>query len=155
MKLNNQRNDLMGKKLLLTALLFSFSSLTSAATLTSMTSSQAKKAFTDKTITTVSKVTLNGKLIDNTFTGFFNKDGTMVGKFATPPDNGGAQSSKGTWKVQSNGQFCPTWKEWFDGKTRCVTFFKLKNAILVVGPENNFETLILDDNIQNGNQMPS
>lgn len=144
----------MKKKLVLSLALLSLSSISLAATLTSMNSTQTKNAFSDKTITTVSKVTLNGNLIDNSFTGYFNKDGTMIGKFSNPVSDG-PQSDKGTWKVQGNGQFCFTWQNWDNAKQRCVTFYKLDNALLVVGPKNVFETLILNTNIQNGNQMPA
>lgn len=151
--LNCQRNECMKKKIVLSLALLSLSSLSLATSLTSMTGSQAKSAISDKTITTVSKATLNGKLVDNSFIGYFNKDGTMVGKFASPLSDGGPQTDKGKWKIQANGQLCFTWENWDQGQQRCVTFFKLNNALLVIGPQNKFETLILDDNIQSGNHM--
>jgi hypothetical protein len=129
------------------------SSVTFATSLTSMNSSQVKNALVDKTITTVSTATLNGKLVENSFNGYISKDGTMTGKFANPVADGSPQNDTGTWKVESNGQFCFTWKNWDSGKQRCVTFYKLNNALLVVGPGNVFETLILDSNVQDGNKM--
>lgn len=143
----------MKKKIVLALALLSVSTVGLADTLTSMNGNQVKTALTDKTITTVSEVTLNGKLVNNSFTGYINKDGTMMGKFSNPSEDGAPQSDKGTWKVQSNGQFCFKWQSWDNAKERCVTFYKLNNALLVVGSGNKFETLILDTNIQDGNQM--
>jgi len=143
----------MKKQLVLSIALFSLSSLSLATSLSSLNSTQAKNALSDKTITTVSEVTLNGNLVENSFTGYFNKDGTMTGKFANALSDGTPQTDKGTWKVGTNGQFCITWQTWDHGQQRCVTFYKLNNALLVIGPGNKFETLILDNNIQNGNQM--
>lgn len=142
----------MRKSLSLAVALISFSSLASAATLTSLNSTQAKNVISDKTITTVSTVTLDGKLVDNTFTGYFNKDGTMQGSFATKPDNG-PQTDQGKWRVMANGDFCFTWQNWDNNKERCVTFYKLNNALLVINNGNKFETLILDNNIQPGNKL--
>lgn len=142
-------------KLIVSLVILSFSCLSLAASLNSMNSSQAKNVISDKTITTVSEVTLNGKLVDNSFVGYFNKNGTMEGRFANPIEDGTSQTDKGTWKVQANGQFCFTWQQWDHGKERCVTFYKLNNAILVIGPGNNFETLVLNTNIQSGNHMSS
>lgn len=142
----------MKKSLSIAIALISFSSLASAATLTSLNSAQTKDAIVDKTITTVSTVTLDGKLVDNTFTGYFNKDGTMHGSFANKPDNG-PQTDQGKWRVMGNGDFCFTWQNWDSAKERCVTFYKLDNALLIINKGNKFETLILDNNIQTGNKL--
>ncbi len=142
----------MKKQLLLSLALFSISSVSLAASLTSMSSTEAKNALSDKTITTVSEVTLNGDLIDNTFTGYVNKDGTVTGKLANSSSNN-PQTDQGTWKVKDDGKFCFTWQKWDNGQEKCVTFYKLSNAILVVGSGNKFETLILDSNIKSGNHM--
>jgi len=142
------------KHIVLLALL-SFSSVSMAASLVSMNNKQAKTALSDKTITTVTEVTLNGQLVENTFTGYFNKDGSMVGKLANAPADGGPQNDKGTWKVQANGQVCVTWQNWNKAQPRCVMLYNLTNALLIVGPGNNFETLVLNNNIQSGNQVSS
>jgi len=143
------------KKLLLSLVLLSLSSVSLAASLSSMNSMELKNAISDKTITSVSKVTLNGKLIDDSFIGYFNKDGTSKGKLANPPADGGPQTDQGTWKIQANGQLCVTWQKWDNAQPRCVMFYKLNNSLLVIGPNNVFETLFLDSNIQDGNQIPA
>jgi hypothetical protein len=145
----------MKKKIIFALALFSISSASLATSLTSMNSAQAKNTLSDKTITTVSAATLNGNIVDNSFTGYFNKDGTMTGKFANSLADGAPQSDTGTWKVQKNGEVCVTWQKWDKGHQKCVTFYKLNHSLLVVGPENKFETVILEDNIQKGNQMPA
>ncbi len=145
----------MKKKLVLSLTLLSLSSITLAASLTSMSGTQVKKAITDKTITSISDTTLNGKLVENSFIGYFNKNGTVDAKFANPLPDGAPQTDQGTWKIATNGQLCVTWKNWDNAKPRCVTFYKLKNAMIVVGPENIFETLFLDIKIQDGNQIPA
>jgi hypothetical protein len=145
----------MMKKLITSLALFSLSTIALATSLTSLTSTQAKSAISGKTITTVSKATMNGQLVDNSFTGYFNTDGTMQGKFANPLSDGMPQTDKGTWKVQSNGQVCVTWQNWENATQRCMTFYKLTNALLIIGPNNKFETLVLDSDIQSGNQLSS
>lgn len=141
----------MKKLLVLSAALLTFSSISFAASITSMTSDQAKQALSDKTVTTIPAATMGDKIIDNSFTGYFNKDGTVQGSFANKPSDT-TQNDKGTWKVKSNGLVCVKWDNWENAKERCVTFYKLKNALLVIGP-NGFETLFLTKDIKSGNQV--
>lgn len=142
----------MKKLALLSTLLLTASSISFAASLSPMNKMQAQKVFSDKTITTIAAATLNDKLIANPFTGYFSKDGKASGKFADKPDNG-PQADTGTWMVKSNGMFCMTWEHWFDGKEKCLTFYKLSNGVLITNTAKGFESLVLDDQIQSGNQM--
>lgn len=142
----------MKRLLILSVSLLSIASVGHAAGLSSMSSSEVKKAITDKTITTVDTATLDGQTINNSFTGYFSADGKVKGGFANKPDNE-PQTDHGKWMVKSNGNFCFTWDHWDNNKERCVIFYKLKNAILVLGEEGKaFETLILDSNIKSGDQ---
>jgi hypothetical protein len=139
-------------KLLPTAVvLLSVSSFSFAASLSSMSQSEVKDVLGDKTITTISAATLNGKVLPNSFTGYFGKDGKMSGRFAKPTE-GAPQSDKGTWLVKDDGSICMTWEQWFNGKEECVSFYKLSNGLLIVGSDQNFESVILNSEIKSGNQ---
>lgn len=142
----------MKKLLVATAVLASLSSVCFAANLTPLNKAQATKEISDKTITTIPAVTLDGKVIPNSFTGYFGKDGTTNGKLATPP-NDGPQTDQGKWMVKANGAVCVTWDHWNNGKEKCVNFYKLSNALLIMNTDHGFETLVLDDQIQSGNQV--
>ncbi|MDX1901491.1 MAG: hypothetical protein SFW66_05745 [Gammaproteobacteria bacterium] len=145
----------MKKLLVIFAVLASVSSVSfAAAGLVSMNKAQAIKELSDKTITTISAVTLNGKVISDSFTGYFSKDGKTNGKLATKPADG-PQVDQGKWMVKSNGMVCITWDHWNNAKEKCVNFYKLNNALLITNAGHGFESLVLDDEIQSGNQMSS
>ena len=128
------------------------SSLCFSASITSLNPSETKDVFNDKTITTIDAAALNGKILPNRFTGYFAPDGKMNGAFATAPV-GAPQNDKGTWKINSDGLFCVTWEHWFSGKEGCLSLYKLNNGILIINTENNFESLVLNAEIKQSNQM--
>lgn len=132
-------------------LMLSVSSMSFATSVSSMDKSAVMDALGDKTITTISAATLNGKVIPDSFIGYFNKDGKMHGKFAKKPPEGAPQNDKGTWMVKADGQVCVTWEKWFHGKEQCVYFYKLSNALLITNTDNGFESLVLDADIKSGN----
>lgn len=127
-------------------------SLCMAGTLNSLKKDEVTSAFSDKTITTISAATLNGKIIKNSFTGYFSKDGKAVGSFETKPDNE-QQTDTGTWKVNSDGLFCYQWDHWDANKEKCLSVYKLNNGLLVINDQGGFESMILADQIKSGNQM--
>jgi hypothetical protein len=131
--------------------MLSVSSINFAASISSMNKSEVMAALRDKTMTTISAATLNGKVIPNSFTGFFGKDGKMNGGFANKPEDA-PQNDKGTWQVKDNGEVCVHWEQWFNGKERCVYFYKLSNALLIINTDKNFESLILNTDLKSGNQ---
>ncbi|STY29843.1 Uncharacterised protein [Legionella wadsworthii] len=139
------------KQVTLAALLLSISSLSIAASMSSMSKSEVTEALNDKTITTISAATLNDKVLANPFTGYFGKDGKMNGKFVQPTKDV-PQKDQGTWLVKDDGSVCMTWTQWFKGKEECVYFFKLQNGLLIVGADQNFESFILSAHIKPGNQ---
>lgn len=141
----------MKKLLVLSIALLSTSSISFAAP-SLMNKLAAMNELSDKTITTISAATLDGKVISDSFTGYFGKDGKMNGKFATKPANG-PQTDQGTWKVKADGKVCITWEHWNEGKEKCVNFYKLSNALLIVNMSNGFESLVLNDDMKTGNQM--
>lgn len=142
----------MKKYSMLAGILLLAPSLTMAGTMSSMSKDDVMSTFSDKTITTISAATLNGKVINDSFTGYFSKDGNATGSFETKPDDG-PQSDTGTWKVNSDGKFCFKWSQWDQGKEKCVSIYKLGNGYLVVNDQNNFESMILSEQIKSGNQM--
>ncbi|HSW76797.1 MAG TPA: hypothetical protein VLG50_07115, partial [Candidatus Saccharimonadales bacterium] len=136
--------EAMKKILFLSAILLSASSVCFSAPLSTMNKSATSAALTDKTITTISAATLNRKIISDSFTGYFGKDGKMKGTFANKPADS-PQTDQGTWKINSDGKVCVTWEHWNDGKQYCVVFYKLNNALLIVNAANNdFESLVLN-----------
>ncbi len=141
------------KKLISLPILFlSLTSISLAATLSPMNKSAATAEFSDKTITTISAATLDGKVISDSFTGYFSKDGKTTGKFANKPEDGPI-NDQGTWKVNADGKVCVTWQHWNNAKEKCVMFYKLSNALLIVNMDKGFESLVLDSDIKSGNQM--
>lgn len=145
----------MKKALVLFGLLFSVSSISFAApSLSPMTKSEAQKVLSDKTITTIAATTPDGSVVSDSFTGYFSKDGKVKGKLSNKPANE-PQADSGVWKVSNNGLICYTYDHWNNGKEKCVTFYKLSNAVLIVNSANGFESLILDKQIQSGDQVPA
>lgn len=141
--------------LVATALLFSLSNLTFAASIHSLNQAEMTKIFQDKTATTISLATSNGKLIENAFSGYFAKDGKVQGQFASKLDND-PQSDTGNWAVKPDGSLCVIWQHWTHSKPICVAGYQLENGVVLVNKEtNNLETVILDENIKAGNQLKS
>lgn len=127
-------------------------SLALASNLKSMTKNEVNSAFTDKTFSTISAVTLDGKIISDSFTGYISKDGTMMGKLAKK-SNGEPQDDKGTWQVKDDGMFCFKWEHWNNMKEKCITMYNLENAYLIVNAQNGFETVVLKKDMVTGNQV--
>jgi len=141
------------KKLLTLGILLSMSSLACAASMQSLDKSQVTKAMEDKTITTISLTTLNDQMMNNAFTGYFNKNGQIQGKFATKPDND-PQTDDGKWEVKSDGTLCVTWQHWQQSKPICVSLYHLKNGyVFVNNSTKKIETIVLDSDVKTGNQM--
>lgn len=141
----------MKKLLSLSIALFAIPAISFAA-LSPMNKSAASHELTDKTITTISAATLDGKVISDSFTGYFGKDGKITGKFASKPADG-PQTDQGSWKVKSDGKVCIMWDHWNNAKEKCVSFYKLTNGMLIVNMDNGFESLVLNSNMKSGNQM--
>lgn len=143
----------MKKLLVLFVILTSVSSVSFAApSLIPMSKPQAVKELSDKTITTISAITLNGKVISDSFMGYFGKDGKTSGKLANKPADG-PQVDQGKWMVKANGMVCITWDHWNNAQEKCVNFYKLNNALLIMNLNQGFESLVLDNEIQSGNHM--
>jgi hypothetical protein len=141
------------KYLLSFSILSLFTSIAFATNLQSLDQSQVNKALKDKTITTVPLVTIDGDLVNNTFTGFFGKDGKLEGRMAAKPDNG-PEKDTGTWKVDGKGVLCATWDHWNNKQSICVSIYKVGNGLLFVNDKTKkLETVVLDDKIQNGNSI--
>lgn len=141
------------KKLLSLSILFlSTSSLVFAGSLKPLDKSAATAELSDKTITTISAATLDGKVISDRFTGYFSKDGKAKGKFAAKPAEG-PDADEGSWKVNDDGKVCVTWNHWNHGQEKCVDFYKLSNALLIVNDSNGFESLVLSRDIKSGDHV--
>jgi hypothetical protein len=133
-----------------TTLLLSVASLNFAASLTSLKKSEAMGTLRDKTMTTISAAALNGKIIPNSFTGYFGKDGKMNGGFVNKPEDA-PQNDQGTWKVREDGKVCVVWEHWFNSKEQCVYLYKLSNGLLIINTDRGFESLVLTADLKTGN----
>lgn len=118
-----------------------------------MTKEEVMQALNDKTITTIPLARLNDKLVTNSFTGYFGPNGQSMGKFANQPDNNIQQGSTGTWNVKNDGSVCITWKNWSNDQENCVYLYNAKNSLVITSLDGTFQTLILNDQIQSGNQL--
>ncbi|MHB1948304.1 MAG: DUF995 domain-containing protein [Gammaproteobacteria bacterium] len=142
----------MKKLILATAILLSFSTVSMANSLQSLDKSKVKSLLDNKTITTISLTTLNGKTQDNVFTGYFSKDGKTNGSFASAPENQ-PQTDEGTWKVNDDGQLCMTWQHWNHAKEFCMSLYKTKNSIIFINQHDKLESVVMLDKIKSGNKM--
>lgn len=144
----------MKKVLILSALACAAISTTGyCAALSSLSKTQVTNTMTDKTVTSIPLITMDNQLINNTFTGYFSKDGKLTGQLANKPDNG-PQTDTGTWKVDGNGTLCATWDHWNSNSPICVSVFKVNNGLLLVNAKNHrFETMLLGTDMKTGNQL--
>lgn len=136
----------------LSSLVVFLPALATAQTLSSLNKDEITSAFSDKTITTITAATLNNQLISDSFTGYFSKDGKMVGKFASKPQDQ-PQDDSGTWSVKPEGMLCYKWDHWNAAKEKCASVYKLSNGLLVVNGQNGFESFIKLSDIKSGNQV--
>ncbi len=121
-------------------------------TLKPMTGDEIKTSLTDKTITTIPATTLNGKIVANSFTGYFGRDGKLTGQFAQKPEDG-PQKDTGIWKVNADQMLCFKWDNWDSNTERCVSLYRLNNGILVLNIDDGFETVIVERSTQPGNKL--
>ncbi len=142
----------MGKLTLVFAFFIFSCSFSYAASLQSMSKNQIMQALEGNTITTVPLVTLHGNLVTNTASVYFGKGGQLVGQFANKPDND-SQSDQGTWQAKANGQICVSWKTWTNNNPVCVYTYKLANSLVFINTNNKFESMVLSNSIQSGNQI--
>lgn len=140
------------RNILLVAFLMSFSSLGFAANIESMSKDQVTTALEGKSITTLPVSTMDRKLMNDVFMGYFDKDGKATGKFRTKPGSN-PQKDTGTWTVKSDGQLCMTWQHWNEGKEFCLFAYNLNNSILFINTDNKLESLVLQSQIKSGNNI--
>lgn len=139
--------------ILFAAVLFFVSTLCFADSLESLDKDQANNAIKGKTIKTISLITLNGKLVNNAFTGYFDETGKIKGKFTNKPEND-PQTDQGFYLVKDDGTLCATWDHWNNNKPICVAIYDLKNGMLFVNKDNKkLETIVLAINVKQGNQL--
>ena len=138
---------------LIAPLLLSICTLSFAASLQSLNKQQVTKLLQDKTMTTVPLVTLNKQLVSNTLSVYLDKQGKLNGQFANKPDND-PQTDQGKWTVKSNGVLCATWDHWNQSNPICVFVYKTSNSVIFINQQSNkFESMALEDNIKDGNQI--
>jgi hypothetical protein len=110
------------------------------------------KTLEDKTINTIPLASLHGNLIPNSVSVYFGKAGKLMGQFANKPEND-PQSDQGTWQVKTDGQICVSWKVWTNDKPICVYAYKLANSLVFINTDHKFESMVISENIQSGNQL--
>lgn len=130
-----------------------FASTGFGATLESLDKQATTKLFENRTMTTISMVTLNGTLASNTLTAYLGKDGKIVGQLANKPKQG-PQGDKGIWAVKDDGSLCVTWENWENKKETCMNVYKTTNLIAFVNTANGkFESGALINYFKDGDQM--
>ena len=144
----------MKKQLVLAATMSLFvMNIAMASTMQSLTQQQLKSQLSDKTITTIPIVTMNGHLVSNSLTAYLSKDGKLTGQFSSKPENDPI-SDIGKWTVDSKGTFCATWDHWNKSKPICVVFYKVENSLIIINHvTKKLETIVLNENIKTGNQV--
>lgn len=143
----------MKKIMGLLAIMMAVSSVSYSATLQSLDKEKVTKLFENRTMTTISMITFNGKMVNNTFTGYLAKDGKITGQLAVKPDNA-SQGDKGVWSVKKDGVFCITWEHWQDAKENCLDVYQTKNMIIFVNVANGkFESAAPLEHFKEGDQM--
>lgn len=141
------------KRLIIAASVLLISTVTFANTLQSLNQAQVNEQLKGKTISTIPLVTINGALVNNTFTGFLDSNGNMDGHMANKPENDPI-SDTGTWTVSQNGTLCVTWQHWNNTKPICVSVYKVNNGLLFINEKSHaLETIVLSDSIKNGKQV--
>ena len=143
----------MKKWMLGFGLMMAVSSISYGAAMQSLDKSKVTKFFENHTMTTVSMITLNGKMVNNTFTGYLAKDGKIVGQLAAKSGNL-PQGDKGTWTVKDNGEFCVTWEHWQEAKQTCMDVYETKNMLIFVNvATGKFESAVPLEHLKDGDQM--
>lgn len=139
--------------IIISSALFLLTSVASAASLKSLTQKEITDEFGNKSLTTIPIVTMNGHLMDNTVMAFIDKDGKLIGQFATNPDND-PKDDTGKWAVSSEGTFCATWDHWNQSKPICTDIYKVDNGFVFVNHDTHkLETIVLSENVKEGNQL--
>jgi hypothetical protein len=140
-------------KRLIIALALLFSTSVFADAIQSLNQSQVNQALKDKTITTIPLATINGSLVNNTFSGYFNANGKVIGQMAHTPASGPANDT-GSWTVTENGSLCVTWDHWNNKQNTCIALYNVNNGLLFINQNTHkLETMVLNENIKNGNGL--
>lgn len=136
---------------LLTAAL-TVSSVGFAATLNSISKDQVKQAFVNKTYVSISTAQVNGKTVENSFTGYMDDQGKTWGKFTRKPADA-PQADQGTYVIKDNGLLCLTWQHWMGGKQFCVYAYETTNSYLIISDDNVFHTAFMKNKMQAGKHL--
>lgn len=130
-----------------------FSTLSFATPLQPLNSEQLKTAVAGNTMTTIPLITLNHKLMNNTMTVYFARKGKLHGQMSNKLEES-PQTDNGIWMVKPNNILCVTWQHWNQKTPICVNVYSLNNSIIFVNIENNnFESLVLKENIKSGDHL--
>lgn len=142
------------KKLIATmALLAISSSCLATTTLKSLDKKETLQLFSDQTMTTANLVTINNKLVHNTFTVYWDKDGTAQGRLTDKPQTG-RQSDDGKWIVKNNGAKCITWQHWNHHQPICILVYKTNNSYLFINEvTHSLESMAMKDGFKPGKHL--
>ena len=144
----------MKKKLIVFATALMTSTLSFAATLTSMTNTQVEQTFKNKTMQTIPMAMLNHQLLKNSIQIYFGEDGKLQGRFNKTPANQ-SDTDTGTWSVNGTGQLCVKWTTWDNAQQTCLDVYKTDNSIIFIGANGDLNSVALDTEIMPGNDIKS
>ncbi|MCX7125400.1 MAG: hypothetical protein NTU49_06580 [Gammaproteobacteria bacterium] len=142
----------MKKSAALLITLSTVSTISFGLTLHSMTKTQVKNAFVNKTLVTIPTANLNGKTINNVVTVFMDSKGHIFGKMARKPENA-PQTDHGIYQIKNNGTLDITWQHWDMAKKIHAHFFNTKNAYIAIDNDTVFHTAFMKAQIQPGNHL--
>ncbi len=132
--------------------LITMTSVSFAATLTSLNKTQVEQAFVGKTLVSIPTDNLNGKTINNTFSMFMDNHGHIWGSMSQKPVDE-PRADEGVYSIKQDGTVYMTWNHWDGAKQLCFHSFATANAYLNVGCDQVFHTAFMKADVVQGDHL--
>ena len=140
----------MKKRIIATfALIILMAGISYGASLHSLNKEAVTHIFVGKTFVSVDTDNLNGKTINNTFSMYLAKNGTILGTMSHKPRNE-PLNDQGHYVINANGSMTITWNHWDGHKHLCADYYNTKNAFLAIGCDGIFHTAFMKHLIRQG-----
>lgn len=142
----------MKKTIILFCALALVSSLSFAASLTSMSKEEVKQVLVDHTATSIPIDNLDGKDIVNTFSMYVAENGKVFGKMSKKPKND-PQTDEGIYTIKDDGTVYVTWKNWDGAKQLCFNIYSTQNAYMTIDCSHVLHTVFMKSAVIAGNHL--